>query len=627
MSKFCDLDKNIKHIGEVSTSRVDGSPSGAKILTSTNGVTGDVRDTLDGKLAKMDQQFQDRFNTLAPIPWTPNTEIKENQSLQVFEHDGLFYLPNVKNLPFTTGSTFNADNWVLSELVTRDDVKEIVAKPTVYDVIVVYGQSNAVGFAGQVGVPAVDDDATPTPLPFCLYYNPKSDKIEIMSNTMIHTNWQYEGGGSRGNAWTSFSNEYYKRTGRGCIMLNAAMGGASIAQLERGFNPAGGREDYFGRMIEGYKNTLIAANRDGLNVGNKYCVFHQGETDQNLRTDPTIYSAALKVIAEDIFALTDISKFGIYIVGCPAYSAQPDWQTIQTAQMMLGRSVNQYKNIKNISVISEVCPSFSLESGTYNSVDLTHYSQRGYNLMGESGADGLVDWINATTSLAQVDSKQSDRVISTGRGITQMITGIAASNLGNFELLTRDSSGIGVGVDPCFIKSIKVQDGSLIFNASSIIKSNYNYSCSVNSFANDLGLSATIEALESGFYVRFYANVEFVVDVTNGAILTNTPNTMINHNKIVMANALFKMSDVSANACTVNHPAIDYIPQSTGYASAEDGLTNSSVRLLSSTETRLVAHGATTSASIYYRHVPVPAEIVAAASGVVVRLYGVCAPN
>ena len=125
MSKFCEMNANINHIGEVSTSRVNGSPAGAKILTSTNVNTGGVRDTLDGKFKKMDQQFQDRFNTLAPIPWTPNTEIKANQSLQVFEHEGLFYLPNVKLLPFTTGATFNTDNWILSELATIERTLKI----------------------------------------------------------------------------------------------------------------------------------------------------------------------------------------------------------------------------------------------------------------------------------------------------------------------------------------------------------------------------------------------------------------------------------------------------------------------------------------------------------------------
>ena len=61
MSKFCEMNGNINHIAEVSTSRKDGSPTGAKILTSTNINTGDVRDTLDGKFAKMDSQFDSAF--------------------------------------------------------------------------------------------------------------------------------------------------------------------------------------------------------------------------------------------------------------------------------------------------------------------------------------------------------------------------------------------------------------------------------------------------------------------------------------------------------------------------------------------------------------------------------------
>ncbi|MGB0942964.1 MAG: hypothetical protein ACPGUE_11205 [Marinomonas sp.] len=54
---WCDLKKNAKHIGEVSTSKKDGSPTGVEILTSTNEVTGQERDTLAGKFKKMDDAF------------------------------------------------------------------------------------------------------------------------------------------------------------------------------------------------------------------------------------------------------------------------------------------------------------------------------------------------------------------------------------------------------------------------------------------------------------------------------------------------------------------------------------------------------------------------------------------
>lgn len=62
---WCDLKKNAKHIGEVSTSRTDGSPTGAEIDTSTNEVTGQVRDTLAGKFKKMDAQIDVALNNFS----------------------------------------------------------------------------------------------------------------------------------------------------------------------------------------------------------------------------------------------------------------------------------------------------------------------------------------------------------------------------------------------------------------------------------------------------------------------------------------------------------------------------------------------------------------------------------
>ena len=123
MGKFCDLDKNIKHIGEVATGHVDGKPSGAVIDTSTNDVTGEERETLTGLLKNMttsfdaqlegqSEQFQDRFNTLAPVKWAAG--LKVTNVLQVYSHtDGQgverSYLPDPKLVPFTTGATFADD--------------------------------------------------------------------------------------------------------------------------------------------------------------------------------------------------------------------------------------------------------------------------------------------------------------------------------------------------------------------------------------------------------------------------------------------------------------------------------------------------------------------------------------
>ncbi|MEC6831948.1 phage tail protein [Photobacterium toruni] len=59
------------------------------------------------------------------IEWRPNLKVKAKDALQLFEHGGRFYLPCIDELPFTTGATFNAKNWVLSELVTTQTLSNI----------------------------------------------------------------------------------------------------------------------------------------------------------------------------------------------------------------------------------------------------------------------------------------------------------------------------------------------------------------------------------------------------------------------------------------------------------------------------------------------------------------------
>lgn len=62
---WCDLKENAKHINEVATGRANGSPTGAVIDTSTNEVTGQVRDTLTGKFKKMDAQIDVALNNFS----------------------------------------------------------------------------------------------------------------------------------------------------------------------------------------------------------------------------------------------------------------------------------------------------------------------------------------------------------------------------------------------------------------------------------------------------------------------------------------------------------------------------------------------------------------------------------
>jgi hypothetical protein len=93
-------------MGEVATSRAGGEPSGTPITQSTNRF-GQTTDTLQGRLNKIGVIIGD------PIPdWSPLTQITQLEARRYPASTGDIYIPT-KPLPFTTGTLFNVDDWVL----------------------------------------------------------------------------------------------------------------------------------------------------------------------------------------------------------------------------------------------------------------------------------------------------------------------------------------------------------------------------------------------------------------------------------------------------------------------------------------------------------------------------------
>lgn len=67
---------------------------------------------------KLGLQVNNLHTTRDAITWKAGLYVED--PAQLYVHDGVEYLPNPKaaQFPFTTGATFNHDNWVLSELMT-----------------------------------------------------------------------------------------------------------------------------------------------------------------------------------------------------------------------------------------------------------------------------------------------------------------------------------------------------------------------------------------------------------------------------------------------------------------------------------------------------------------------------
>ena len=326
-------------------------------------------------------------------------------------------------LVLASGITDNGDNKILSTGGQSPALALVkIERPLVYDIVITYGQSGSIGFAGQPGVPAVDDASTPTANVFAKNYDPDTDTIIPISNTMNHLNFVLEGSGSRGNAWTAFANTWYDLTGNGLIILNAGRGSASISQLQKGnTNPVSPDSvpdaDYYQRMIDGYADTKTAMATQGYDIGRTYCVFHQGEADQQTGLNPVSYRNDLKQLALDMFVdITELNKFGVIIVGNPGSRPLESWQNIQSAQWSAVNDGVGGDIGRNMVIVYDGTPSFTLENGQYNIADDTHYSQRGYNEMGIGSARGLHEWVSGNIDITGNEANSRDKGSVTGAG-------------------------------------------------------------------------------------------------------------------------------------------------------------------------------------------------------------------
>ena len=593
------------------------------VANSKNPVTGAAIDTHVNRKGGTDYTLQGFWNALGPVvmPWTSDTGGTLTQPNQAFLHpaNGNYYswtgaFPKAvapgTNPTAVTGyvprtdvvlrDELEVDGATISEISSAIPLLRYATPDNKCDIVLVYGQSNAVGFAGQPGVPAVDNYATPAPLSGAYNYDPATDSIVTISNTMNHLNYIDEGTASRGNAWTAFANEWISLTGRKCVVVNGARGGTSISQLSRGAGV--GPKDYYQIMVDGNRSARDAMQRQGLEAGNTYLVFHQGETDMTLGTTFEAYKASLRQLFIDLKSdIPQLSKIGVCIVGCPSSRNQFDWDRIQSAQWQA------VDNNENASVIYDGCPSFDLYSKQYNAADQTHYSQRGYNQMGKGAATGLFEWvgnkINSPGSSVRTD--RSKLIAGTGYGSMQYVSGVAIVSGGSATLARKSNTTIQNAFYPCYIDKLltdEVDANSLVFRTSGIAPVFYSYGINVPAELRQNGIYAVASRYNNGevygIRVRFYADLTFLVNTPTGAIIGQIPP----------APGSFLSSIVSATAvggvATITHPAITQTPNVSYYASSAMEFASASVRSDSATQTKVATDGSNNQVLVCMKNVP-----------------------
>lgn len=390
------------HIEHVARSR---NLAGKKVLSVTDTIRGEkvTNRTLDG----LEELYQ---NALSNIGYQQMGDYKpgitiDGRNQTVFEN-GSWYIYRGDLPHVTTGATLTEDGGIWSEEnpngqwvdVGQQSLREELASNTgssmigdvnfnnlnvlssivsnkyynhgdIFDVFVVYGQSNAVGYAQDTnGFPDVIDGA--------MFFDYKDNQIKKITKALPYSS----GNVSTGHAWATFANEYIRKTGRKVLIIPCAKGESSIVELSKPLTPS---NTVYDKMISSFNSAMIVANRDGISIGYKSILFHQGETDMTLGTKKQEYQNKLDQLIRDMRSDMGLNKCFLYRVGCPQNRKEMSWYAMQTAQDYLCQSYDW------MVMAYSGCGTFTIGNGLLR--EGVHYTQNGYNVMGHESASVIVD--------------------------------------------------------------------------------------------------------------------------------------------------------------------------------------------------------------------------------------------
>ena len=245
-----------------------------------------------------------------------------------------------------------------NDTTVGDIMDRIVESPQMkYDILFVYGQSNALGQAGTAG----DTSEWPTIMEGNLMWDRNSLTVVPTTQQLYST-----GTGdnhSTGHAWGEFINEYLRlRPNRKMILMMGAVGATSIAQLSKGAGT-----DYYERAIAGVNNLKAYMSANNMPIGDTYGMIHHGETDMSLGTSYLNYRDPLLTLIDNLASDIQFKQLGICLVGCPSTRPSYRYDSIQLAQ----RSVVTLR--PNIFLAFEGCGKFSTADNTMTT-EGTHYT-------------------------------------------------------------------------------------------------------------------------------------------------------------------------------------------------------------------------------------------------------------
>lgn len=483
--------------------------------------------------------------------------------------------------------------------------------PEIYDLVVAYGQSNALGLAGSSG----DTTGFPVPNVKSLMFDTSDGTIKPIIQNMSSTS----GDVSTGHAWCAFANEWYRLSGRGVVVLNAAKGSQPLENLMKGSSSG-----MYSLMQTGVANAKARMTLQGLNLGNVYVIFHQGETDQQLGTAFDSYSFNLTTMIDNLASDLGMKTFGNCTVGCPTNRPEYSWSTIQNAQRY---TVNRRSNAVTVF---DGCPSFLLGDGNISSEGV-HYTQKGYNTMGAGAARGLWSVENGS-----IRTKSDPDLLDYAHDIAPWARAkqcYAAAQYSNgstsWAILNKDNGD--TFLRPANINGVSVaSDGnSLIFSIADNARTWFSFEGKISRNAEIIGLYVSVDRFNSGatFNLRasVYVDLELVINVSTGAVTSPRSGSSAS-----WLQSLVSVS-VSSGTAVITHGATLNIAQACHYSGNALTDTNATVSINcpSSTQTRVYLANATTNptVAVTLKKVLVTPEQLKTLGATQVFVKGVYAPD
>lgn len=435
-------------------------------------------------------------------------------------------IPNNINNP-------NVDMTGWEKNLNVSDVRPFTSKSV--DILIVYGQSNALGTAGNTaGAP---DYKTPLAKVW-----DGTKFIEITSYTPSANASQ-----STGSAWLSFANEYCTSLNRNLVIVNAAKGAQSIAELSKGTGNYTGLLNWF----NGAKSKIIA---DGNTVGNIIFTYCQGEADSVALTTPVAYYTLLAQLWSDIKEDTLAKLCALYTVGYYSDSKMIHGQAIQQAQRLFARD--------NADVILAYDKLGALGQAGKLKNDGVHYNQLGYNIMGVEGAKRV-----AQTLYPESGAPASDEML--GKYGTLSASQSQAWNLHSL-VMRKTASGIWsvnhtTPHASSFVESVIEGANSLTIKLSCPARTILSFSADFGGALATNGLRAVlgtglnaaskIAAIDTDGYTNvplsFVCNVSLLIDFVNQSASITFDGTDMSG-----VLGLCSFSFTSTGVCEVTHPPI-----------------------------------------------------------------------